>query len=277
MKKTLSLLLLMVLTLSSCSDLDKVLKSNDFDVRYEAAKQYYFDGKYDNSATLLVDLIAAAKGTDRAEETLYLLGMSAYKAKNYDAASEYFKKYYETYPKGTYVEEARLFSGRSLYMNIPQPNLDQSDTYAAITEFQMFTENYPNSKYYNEAMGLIFELQDKLIEKEFAAAKLYYNLGSYFGNCTSGGSNYQACIVTAQNAINDYPYTPRREEFAVLILKAKFDLADQSVESKKLERCQSAIDEYQGFLNEFPESTFRSEAQKRYEKAKAYVDANNRR
>lgn len=277
MKKTLSLLLLMVLTLSSCSDLDKVLKSNDFDVRYEAAKQYYFDGKYDNSATLLVDLIAAAKGTDRAEETLYLLGMSAYKAKNYDAASEYFKKYYETYPKGTYVEEARLFSGRSLYMNTPQPNLDQSDTYAAITEFQMFTENYPNSKYYNEAMGLIFELQDKLIEKEFAAAKLYYNLGSYFGNCTSGGSNYQACIVTAQNAINDYPYTPRREEFAVLILKAKFDLADQSVESKKMERCQSAIDEYQGFLNEFPESTFRSEAQKRYEKAKAYVDANNRR
>lgn len=277
MKKTLSLLLLMVLTLSSCSDLDKVLKSNDFDVRYEAAKQYYFDGKYDNSATLLVDLIAAAKGTDRAEETLYLLGMSAYKAKNYDAASEYFKKYYETYPKGTYVEEARLFSGRSLYMNTPQPNLDQSDTYAAITEFQMFTENYPNSKYYNEAMGLIFELQDKLIEKEFAAAKLYYNLGSYFGNCTSGGSNYQACIVTAQNAINDYPYTPRREEFVVLILKAKFDLADQSVESKKLERCQSAIDEYQGFLNEFPESTFRSEAQKRYEKAKAYVDANNRR
>lgn len=277
MKKTLSLLLLMVLTLSSCSDLDKVLKSNDFDVRYEAAKQYYFDGKYDNSATLLVDLIAAAKGTDRAEETLYLLGMSAYKAKNYDAASEYFKKYYETYPKGTYVEEARLFSGRSLYMNTPQPNLDQSDTYAAITEFQMFTENYPNSKYYNEAMGLIFELQDKLIEKEFAAAKLYYNLGSYFGNCTSGGSNYQACIVTAQNAINDYPYTPRREEFAVLILKAKFDLADQSVESKKLDRCQSAIDEYQGFLNEFPESTFRSEAQKRYEKAKAYVDANNRR
>lgn len=277
MKKTLSLLFLMVLTLSSCSDLDKVLKSSDFDVRYEAAKQYYFDGKYDNSATLLVDLIAAAKGTDRAEETLYLLGMSAYKAKNYDAASGYFKKYYETYPKGTYVEEAHLFSGRSLYMNTPQPNLDQSDTYAAITEFQSFTENYPNSKYYNEAMSLIFELQDKLIEKEFAAAKLYYNLGSYFGNCTNGGSNYQACIVTAQNAINDYPYTPRREEFAVLILKAKFDLADQSVESKKLERCQSAIDEFQGFLNEFPESNFRAEAQKRYDKAKAYVDANERR
>lgn len=277
MKKTLSLLLLVVLTLSACSDLDKVLKSNDFETRYEAAKQYYFDGKYDNSATLLVDLIAAAKGSDRAEETLFLLAMSAYKAKNYDAASSYFKKYYETYPKGTYVEEARLFSGRSLYMNTPQPNLDQSDTYAAITEFQMFTENYPQSKYYAEAMRLIFELQDKLIDKEYAAAKLYYDLGTYFGNCTNGGSNYQACIVTAQNAINDYPYTPRREEFAILILKAKFDLADQSVESKKLERYQSAMDEYQGFLNEFPASDFRPEAQKRYETAKTYVDANAKR
>ena len=37
--------------------------------------------------------------------------------------------------------------------------------------------------------------------KNTFSAQLYYNLGTYFGNCTSGGSNYEACIVTAQNAI----------------------------------------------------------------------------
>lgn len=271
MKNTFIVLLLVVFALTSCSDYNNVLKTSDFDYRYEAAKQYYYEGRYDRSATLLIDLIAGAKGTDRAEETLFLLGMSSYKDKSYDAASSYFKKYYESYPKGYHVEEARLFCGRALYQNTPEPTLDQTDTYSAITEFQSFTENYPESKYRDEAMKLIFELQDKLIEKEYAAAKLYYDLGAYFGNCTNGGSNYQACIVTAQNAINDYPYTDRREDFAILILKSKFDLADQSVESKKAERYGSAIDEYYGFMNEFPASKFIPEAQSRFQKAQAYM------
>ncbi len=270
MKKTLTLLLLSALVLASCNDYNNILKSSDFDYRYEAAKQYYFEGHYTQSSTLLMDLIAAAKGTERAEEALFLLGMSAYKGKDYQAASTYFKKYYETYPRGIYVEEARLYAGRALYENTSEIRLDQSDTYTAITELKNFTEAYPKSKYHAEAMKLIFELQDKLIDKEYAAAKLYYDLGAYFGNCTSGGSNYQACIVTAQNAINDYPYSPRREEFAILILKSKFELAEQSVESRREERYHSAIDEYYGFTNEYPESKFLPQAKMLFEKAKGY-------
>ena len=55
-------------------------------------------------------------------------------------------------------------------------------------------------------------------------------MGTYFGNCTSGGNNYEACIVTAQNALKDYPYSNRREEFASLIMKGKYELAKMSVE-----------------------------------------------
>lgn len=273
MNKSLLSLLLIVLALASCDDYNKVLKSSDFDYRYEAAKQYYFQESYTQASTILLDIIAVAKGTDRAEESLFLLGMSSYKAKEYDAASTYFKKYYETYPRGRFVEEARLYSGRSLYENTPEPRLDQSDTYAAITEFQNFIEAFPSSKYRDEATKLIFELQDKLIEKEYAAAKQYYDLGSYFNNCTYGGSNYQACIVTAQNAINDYPYSPKCEEFAILILKSKFELAEQSVADKKEERYHNAIDEYYGFANEYPNSKFLPKAKALFEKAKAYTSA----
>ena len=63
------------------------------------------------------------------------------------------------------------------------------------------------------AQQRLFALQDKLVRKEYLNAKLYYNLGSYFGNCTSGGNNYEACIITAQNALNDYPYSDLRENF----------------------------------------------------------------
>ena len=92
------------------------------------------------------------------------------------------------------------------------------------------------------------------MKKGLYSAELYYSLGTYFGNCTSGGSNYEACIITAQNAINDYPYSALREDLALLIMKSKFELAEQSVEEEKLDRYRDAEDECYGFINEFPES-----------------------
>lgn len=260
-----------VCLITSCTEYTAVQKSLDVDVRYEMAKQYYFDGHYERAKVLLDGLILATKGTDRGQEALYMLAMANFKDKDYDTASENFQRYYETYPRGYYHEDARLYAGLSLYMNTPEPILDQTDTYNAITEFTKFIEAMPQSKYRKEAEKGIFDLQDKLIEKEYASAKLYYDLGTYFGNCTEGGSNYQACIVTAQNAISDYPYSPRREDFAILVLRAKFDLAAQSVESKKAERYQSAAEEYYGFQNEYPESKFMKKATELYEKAKPYL------
>jgi outer membrane protein assembly factor BamD len=237
-------------------------------------KQYYAEGQYNRASLLLQDVVPMLKGTEKGEESLYLLAISNLKARNYDAAATFFKKYYQSYPKGLFTEEARYNCGKALYMDTPEPKLDQTDTYEAVTEFQNFLEVYPTSAYREDVQNKIFELQDKLVEKEYLSAKLYYDLGSYFGNCTSGGSNYQACIVTAENAIKDYPYTSKREDFAILILKAKFDLAEQSIEAKKEERYHNAIDEYYGFTNEFPESKFMKEAQHLFEKAKKYVKLN---
>lgn len=272
MKHTLSLLAFAgVCLMSSCNEYNAVLKSVDSDVRYEMAKQYYFDGHYERAKTLLDGLLLTTKGTDRGQECLYMLAMANFKDKDYDRASEFFQRYYETYPRGYYHEDARLYAGLSLFMNTPEPILDQTDTYKAISEFSKFIETMPQSKYRDEAEKGIFDLQDKLIEKEYASAKLYYDLGTYFGNCTEGGSNYQACIVTAQNAINDYPYSPRREDFAILVLRSKFDLAAQSVETKKAERYRSAAEEFYGFQNEYPESKFMKKATELYEKAKPYL------
>ncbi len=257
--------------LASCGNYNAQLKSSDTDLRYEAAKQYFYDGRYTRCSTLLYDLLAATKGTERGQEALYMLAMANYKAKNYDVASEYFKKYYESYPRGYYCQEARLYTGLSLYKNTPEPILDQTDTYKAITEFNNFIEAMPDSRYRQTAQDYIFKLQDKLIEKEYASAKLYFDLGAYFLNCLEGGSNYQACIVTAQNAINDYPYSPRREDFAILILRSKFEMAEQSVESKKAERYQSAAEEFYSFENEYPQSKFMKRAKELYRKAKPYL------
>jgi len=59
-----------------------------------------------------------------------------------------------------------------------------------------------------------------------------------------------------------------REDFSLLIMKSKFELARQSIESKKLERYRDAEDECYGFLNEFPDSKSRGLAEEYIEKCK---------
>lgn len=261
-----------LMLLSGCAkEFNSVYKSGDIKYRYEYAKESFALGKYQRAATLLQDLIVPEKGTQDAQECLYMLGMAEYKNMDYQTASETFKKYVKSYPRGDYSEMAKYYVGQSLFMSTPEPRLDQTETVAAINAFQEYMDLYPDAKHKEDAQNKLFELQDKLVQKELYSAELYYNLGTYFGNNSGGddgGNNYQACIVTSQNALKDYPYTKKREEFATLIMKSKFHLAEQSVEEKKLERYQDAEDECYGFLNEFPDSKEKKTAERFIEKCK---------
>ena len=158
--------------------------------------------------------------------------------------------YCTSYPRGIYAEEARYIAAMALYLDTPDPRLDQSSTIKAINEIQLFLEYYPYSRHKRDVQDMLFELQDRLVEKEYRAAQLYFNLGNYMGN------NYQACVITAQNALKDYPYTSFREDLSFLVVKAKYQMAKESVVEKMLDRYRDAVDECYAFQNEFPESRY---------------------
>lgn len=273
MKKNILITFILSLLLTSCAqEYNQVYKSTDYTYKYEYAKECFAKGKYSFAVPLLQDLVTIQKGTDNAQECLYMLAMAEYGMRDYQAASEAFKKYYQTYPNGDYAEMASFYIGQSLYEGTPEPRLDQTPTVAAIAAFQDYLDLYPNGKMKGTAQQRLFALQDKLIRKEYLNAKLYYNLGSYFGNCgNDGGNNYEACIITAQNALNDFPYSSLREEFAILVMKGKYELAQMSVEEKKVQRYQDAEDECYGFINEYPDSKERSTAEKYIEKCKQFT------
>ena len=248
--------------LESCSEYSNVLKSNDYEYRYEAAKALYADGHYRQAAELFSLLLAPLKGTSYGEESLYMLGESNLKAKDYESAVMFFKKYYQLYPKGSYMELSRYNTGYALYKQTPDIRLDQSSTMEAIKEFQNFLDYCPETTLKEQAHQIIYDMQDKLVQKEYQSAKLYSDLGTYTLNCIYGGNNYEACVVTAQNALKDYPYASAnlREELSILTLRAKYHLARQSVEERRLERFRDAIDEYYAFQNDYPESKYLKEA-----------------
>ncbi len=254
-------LILAVTMLSACGSYSAVQKAQDYEYKYEVAKAYMADGHYGRANMLLGDVLAVLKGTHYGEECLYLLALTSFKGKDYESATQYFRKYYQSYPKGAYVEQARFYCGYALYKRMPDVRLDQTGTMEAITEFQNFLDYYPDTKLKGKTQDVIMDMQDRLVEKEYLAAKLYYNLGTYMVNCAYGGSNYEACVVTAENALKDYPYAypSRKEELGILIVRAKYGLALQSVDEKSRQRYIDAIDECYAFQNEFPESKYTAE------------------
>lgn len=269
MKTNIFILFCFAALFSGCTtEFNRVYKSADYSYKYEYAKECFARGKYMHAISLLQELLTVMKGTDNGEECLYMLAMAEYSDRDYESASATFKKYFSSYPKGVYAEQAAYYIGQSLYQSTPEPRLDQTPTVGAINAYQQFLDIYPDSKLRPVAQQRLFDLQDKLVMKEYLSAKLYYDLGDYFGNCTGGGSNFEACIVTAQNALKTYPYSKMREDFAVLIMKSKFELAEQSIEAKRVDRYRDAEDECYGFLNEYPDSKEAATAKKYIEKCK---------
>ena len=254
-----------VLLLSSCSEYQRALKNPDPNYKFEFAKRAFEQKKYVQSYTLLRDVVTQLKGSDRAEESLYLLGLSYFENKEYPEAAEFFKTYYQRYPKGKFTELARYYAGYAYYLNSPEPQLDQSETIKAIEELQGFLDYFPRSDKVTLAQNAIFELQDKLTLKELQNAQLYYNLGTY------GGNNYESAIITAKNAIKEYPYSKYKEELEMLVLKARYQEAALSVDERKAERFRDVVDEYYSFINNYPDSPRREEADNILKIARRYV------
>ena len=251
--------------MSGCGEYTKVLKSRDADYKFEYAKKAYNQKKYLQASTILSDLIVPLRGGPKGEEALFLLAMSYYENKDYLNSGVYFKNYYSRYPKGKYAELSRFYSGYGYYLESPDPQLDQSNTVKAIEELQGFLDYFPKSDKVTVAQNAIFEMQDKLTFKELQNAQLYYNLGTYMGN------NYESAVIVARNAIKDYPYSKYKEDLELLILKARYQEARESIDEKKPDRFREVIDEYYSYINNYPDTPNREEADNIYKIAQRYV------
>lgn len=259
-----------LVALCSCGEYNRLLKSNDPDEKYDYAKVYYEQGKYAKAATLLSDVVPIYRGTEEAENALWLLAMSYFKQKDYLSAGEYFVRYANNYPRGKHAMESRFNVAYGDYKDSPDARLDQEITRRAIKEIDSFVDVYPHSSLADSAAIMRLELTDKLCYKEYLSAKLYLNLGSYMGN------NYESAVITARNAQNEYPYSKYREDLAYIIFRARYEAAMNSIDEKAEDRLREASDEYYTFINDYPEGKYSKEVNRLNEriqkKLAAYID-----
>lgn len=246
-------LLTVAVLLGSCSEYNKILKSNDYELKYAKAKEYYNAGDYYKSLPLFEELMSFFKMTDKGEDVYYYYAQNQYAVKEFYMASYYFKRFAKNYPNSPKAQECAFLAAVCKRELSPEYNLDQSETYAAIDEFQLFMDRYPNSSLVDSSNSEIRMLRAKLEKKSYENGKLFYKM-----------EKYRSAIIAFSSTLQTYPDTDYKEEILFLIVKSNYLFAINSIESKKMERFEETIKSYHTFVDAFGSSKWLKQAENYY-------------
>jgi len=241
--KKLSVLFLVVILFSGCSEYQKVLNKGTTEEQYKMATKLYEEGKYNKSIQLFEKVIPKYQRKPQMERIQFMVAESNYKTKSYDLASYYFNRFIGNYPNSSKIEEVSFLAAHSYYLASPKSSLDQGDTQKALSSFQSFIDKYPDSDKIKEANKLYDELSRRVEKKAIDNAKLYYKT-----------ENYNAAIVALDIFLEDNFGTVFKEDALVYKFLASYELGMKSVFSKKDKRLNDAITAYNRLQKSFPKS-----------------------
>ncbi|MDA0984829.1 MAG: outer membrane protein assembly factor BamD, partial [Bacteroidetes bacterium] len=213
---------------------------------------------------LLEQIIPKYRGKPQAQRIIFFFAESYFQTKSYLLAAYQYENFVKSYPKSDRIQEASFKAAKSYYFQSPKFSLDQEDTFTAIEKLQIFINLYPNSEYAEEANQMIAELQEKLEKKEFEIAKQYYTI-----------RDYRAAIKSNEIFIASFPGTKFREEALYTKFIASFEIAINSIDSKKTERLEELQQQYNVILRYYPETLFLEDLNKKISQVNAELEKNN--
>ena len=254
--------LTLILLSTGCSKFSKIQKKGSFEEKFVAAQEYFEKKDFYRSGTLYEELLPLSPGRKEAETIRINYAYTQFYQKFYEMSSYYFRKYTETYPRSTKVIEAHYMHGVSLYKMSPKWNLDQSHTQQAINVMQEFLNTYPRSEFKEKCNLMINEMQVKLETKAFNHAMTYHKIGYY-----------RSAVVASESFRKNFPDSQYNELIAFKKVVAQYELAEMSLKSVKKDgkviplkhnRYLVAQRYYIAFIDKYPESKYRKEAEDIY-------------
>ncbi|MFZ1528449.1 MAG: outer membrane protein assembly factor BamD [Ferruginibacter sp.] len=240
----------LMLLLTACSKFGKVQKSKDIEYKLKMADEYYSKKKYKFAQQLYEELFPAYKGTQKFEDIYYKYAYCFYYQKLYMDAENLFKGYLEVFPNSSRAEEVDYMRAYSFYKQSPKIELEQVNTVKAMNMMQTYINQHPGSPRVKDATEIIDKCRQKLEEKEYRSALLYYNLGQF-----------KAAAVAYTNLLNNYPEAIKADEYKLMVVKSYYRYAKLSIVEKQLERYEKVTEEYEDFMDRFPESSLLKQAE----------------
>ena len=231
----------LVLTLFSCTEYTRIVKSDNYDLKFKLANTLFDKKNYFKSGILFEQVQQRKPKSIEGEISYFRLGKSNYLLEDYYMGAYYLGSFSNKYPESASCEEAAFLNVLCAVKNSPQFSLDQTETDLALNEMQLFIQTYPNSSRMDTCNLIMDKLRGKLELKEVETIRLY--------NKTL---NYKSAIVTSESFIKDYPNSLFVSEIWEILLKNSFLITELSVEQKKNERIELSKERYRKFVLAFP-------------------------
>lgn len=247
-----------------CSSFNKLLKTNDSELMYNAAIEYYNSGDYQHALQLLQEITPRYAATMKADTIMYYTGCCFYKQGNFTTSATIFDEYRRTYGRSPLLEDVEYMHAMGYYFSSPEPSRDQTTTLQAIRAIGEYMERYPSSPKLGVCEMRLEELKGKLYDKSFINARTYYKT-----------ERYKAAIIAFENALAEFPDTPHREEILFLTLDSSYQLASNSISSLQVDRYLDTMDAYYNFISEFPESKHAKAAERMHRASKRFLAKHN--
>ena len=231
---------------TACSGYNKVLKSDDYQAKFELANEYYDKQQYERSVSLFEQVYQRFPKQSEGELAYFRIGKAYYLGGDFYLGGYFLGEFANRFPFSPKVEEATFLSAMCSVNNSPTYSLDQTDTEVGINYLQQFIDRYPESSLVDSCNNIIDRLRYKLEFKEYEIVKLY-----------SKTQNYRAAVTAATEFRRTYPISKHVEEVSYLLVNDSYLLAKNSIQEKKLERTVETLERYRTFVNEFPSSRYK--------------------
>lgn len=246
----LSVLIIAIILVSCGTGMNKILKNPDPEYKLRMAEQFYVKKKYNKAQLIYEDIMPYFKTGKEFENIYYKYAYCAYYQEDYFNAENLFKSFLEIFPNSQRSEEIDYMRAYSFYKQSPKPELDQTNTIKAMGMMQTFINTHPGSAKNKEANEIIDICRRKLEIKDYKSAQLYYDLGQF-----------RAAGVSFAALLDNYPESAKGDEYKLMIIKSYYRYAQLSIEEKQPERFEKVINECNEFVDRFPESKLRKEAE----------------
>ena len=163
-----------------------------------------------------------------------------------------FKEFLTFYPTNPRADYAQYKLALCHFYQMAKPERDQTETRETIQEFTVFFDRFPNSILADEAAKRFREARDRLGQSEYRVGLFYFRSRWYPGAI----DRFRTLLK------NDPQFTGRDAVY--------FYLAESLV---RMNQQAEALPYYERLVDEFVQSEFLAEAQKRLEELKSAVSA----
>lgn len=238
---------LIAITLVSCNGYNRVVKSDNYDEKFQMANELYDRGEELRSVTLYEQVYQRIPKSGEGEVSYFRIGKAYFIHKDYVMAEYYMGQFAQRFSFSPKAEEAMFLSALCSVEKSPEYSLDQTETELAINNLQQFIDRYPETVLLDTCNMIIDQMRTKLTYKDYTIVKMYAKT-----------EQYHAAVSSALTFISDYPKSEYLEEIHFILVKNSFLLSKNSIDSKKIERIEQTFERYRTFVELFPESDYRN-------------------